>query len=201
MIQSPWSLREKVFLGLLLLFVLLFGSIYLFGDRSPLQKEHPAGFSPYQPVKKTPQDPPKPSTDVMVDVKGAVKKPGVYRLPAQARVYQAIQAAGGFLQQADRKQVNLAQKCKDEMVIYIPVEGETVEDFNSTESSDSKKVNLNTATVDELVQLSHIGPKKAEAIIEYRDEHGPFQSVDQLANVPGIGEKTIDRFRDQVTVE
>lgn len=201
MVPSPWSLREKILLGLLILFVILFGSVYVFGDRDSVQKENQGSFSPYHPEKKAPQSKPKQPSYLMVDVKGAVKKPGIYRLPAQSRVYQAIQSAGGFLQQADRKQVNLAQKCKDEMVIYIPVQGETVENIIPTVTSEEKKINLNTATVEELEQLSHIGPKKAEAIVEYRDTHGPFRSIDQLANVPGIGEKTIDRFRDQVTVE
>jgi competence protein ComEA len=90
------------------------------------------------------------------------------------------------------------------MVLYIPKQGEQVTPFMETAKADSAddggKINVNTATVEELDKLNGIGPSKAEAIVRYREEHGPFQSVEDIAQVPGIGAKTVEKFREQITV-
>lgn len=136
---------------------------------------------------------------IMVDVKGAVKKPGVYQMDTGKRVNDAIMIAGGFLDNADPDQVNLAQTIQDEMVIHVPVVGEqgtTVTTF----SQDEGKVNINKADSTELETIPGIGPSKSKAIIAYRDENGRFDVIDDLTNVPGIGEKTLEQIKEYISV-
>lgn len=152
---------------------------------------------------------------VIVDIKGAVKYPGVYELTTEHRIIDAIKQAGGYTKEADSTVINHAQKLQDEMVIYIPKKGEDVSDqiasiqsqttttSNSTTSSFSNNglVNINTANETELTTLSGIGPSKAQAIISYREENGPFKSIDEIKNVSGIGEKTYEKLKDSITVK
>lgn len=143
------------------------------------------------------------SKTIVVDIKGAVVRPGVYEIKDTARVNDVVAMAGGFTKEADQTKVNLAAKVHDEMMIYVPTRGET--NVSSTNpplipSSDSKKVHINTASEEEILQLSGIGPSKAAAIIAYREEHGPFEKVEDLLNVTGIGEKTLEKIREQIVV-
>ena len=136
----------------------------------------------------------------IVDVKGQVKFPGVYEGEEHLRVHDVIQLAGGFLEMANETAINLAQKISDEMVIYVPHLDEEINNASTatawSPSQDEKKVSLNQATVGELETLPGIGPSKAAAIINYREEVGAFQSIDELTNVSGIGEKTLEKLRD-----
>ena len=150
------------------------------------------------------------SETIMVDVKGAVQSEGVYELPSTARVNDAIEAAGGFSDQADKKSVNLAQKLSDEAVVYVASQGENVSVVQSATSSpatgdagneNTEKINLNTATVADLTTISGIGEKRANDILAYRDSQGGFTSVDDLNNVSGIGDKTLENIRPYVTVD
>ena len=146
---------------------------------------------------------------ITVDVKGAVKQPGVYELRSDSRVHDAIHKAGGMTADANSQSVNLAQKLSDEAVIYVAKEGEDVPALGSSESSATSsasaektgKVHLNRATEAELQTVSGIGQKRAQDIIAYRDANGPFRSVDDLKNVSGIGEKTLEKLRDAFTVD
>lgn len=146
--------------------------------------------------------------DIVVDVKGAVNRPGVYRLPSGSRVQDAVVKAGGEGKKADLNRVNLAQPLADGMVVYIPRRGEKMPALFETGAGNSGqaengqgKININTASAAELETLNGIGPSKAEAILRYREEHGPFADISDLLQVPGIGEKTLENFADQVTVE
>ena len=150
------------------------------------------------------------SETILVDVKGAVQSEGVYELPSTARVNDAIKAAGGFSDQADKKSVNLAQKLSDEAVVYVASQGENVSVVQSATSSpatgdagneNTEKINLNTATVADLTTISGIGEKRANDILAYRDSQGGFTSVDDLNNVSGIGDKTLENIRPYVTVD
>lgn len=145
------------------------------------------------------------NVNLMVDIKGAVQKPGVYELSAGARVVDVIDIAGGFSSQALDTEINLAQKLEDEMVIYVPKQGEVTEETawiqsSNKEQSDPNLVKINDATEEELTTLNGIGPSKAQAIISYREEHGPFQTVEDVLSVNGIGEKTLDQFKDNLIV-
>ncbi|WP_394547782.1 helix-hairpin-helix domain-containing protein [Priestia aryabhattai] len=145
---------------------------------------------------------------VMVDIKGAVQKPGVYQLPKDTRVKDALAQAGGATKEADLRQLNLASKLQDEMAVYIPAAGEEIPPSSpvssissSGTSNDQPLVNINTANTDELQTLNGIGPSKASAIVSYREENGLFQKVEDLGQVSGIGDKSLEKIKAQITVQ
>lgn len=139
---------------------------------------------------------------VIVDVKGAIKKPGIYDVSPDARVHDVIELAGGFTKQADQTMVNLAQKVQDEMVITIPQTGDDADGLSETTGTvgQESKLKINQATQTEIETLPGIGPSKAQAIIDYREENGPFQTIDDLLQVSGIGEKTLENFQDAIQI-
>src|SRR5699024_6686718 len=118
----------------------------------------------------------------------------VYFVSQEDRVIDVIDQAGGFTNKADEDLINLAEKVTDEMVIYIPMIGEETIDVAQTgkvgANNSDGKVKINDATLDEMTRLNGIGPKKAQAIIDYREENGPFEQIEDILNVSGIGEKT-----------
>ena len=143
---------------------------------------------------------------ITVDVKGAVKSPGIYDLPVGSRVHDAVQKAGGLTDEADSKSLNLAQKISDEALVYVPTKGEEAASQQATSgttpsSSKEKKVNLNKASLEELKQVKGLGGKRAQDIIDHREANGKFKSVDELKKVSGIGAKTIEKLKDYVTVD
>ena len=143
---------------------------------------------------------------ITVDVKGAVKAPGIYDLPVGSRVNDAVQKAGGLTEQADSKSINLAQKVSDEALVYVPTKGEEVanQQTNSgapSSTSKDKKVNINKAILEELKQVKGLGGKRAQDIIDHREANGKFKSVEELKKVSGIGAKTIEKLKDYVTVD
>ncbi|WP_125767753.1 helix-hairpin-helix domain-containing protein [Companilactobacillus furfuricola] len=143
------------------------------------------------------------SKEVVVDIQGAVNKPGVYHMKDKSIVFDVIQTAGGMKDDADVKQINRAQKLTDAMQIYVPRVGE-IKTVSSNKSADkganNSVVNLNSAVVEDFKDVKGIGPKKAEKIIAYREKNGPFQKIDDLSKVGGFGPKTIDSLRDSLTV-
>ena len=141
---------------------------------------------------------------ITVDVKGAVKSPGIYDLPVGSRINDAVQKAGGLTDNADSKSINLAQKISDEALVYVPTKEEaTSQESYSTASNskENKKVNLNKASLEELKQVKGLGAKRAQDIIDHRESNGKFKSVDELKKVSGIGAKTIEKLKDYVTVD
>ncbi|MFJ7828868.1 helix-hairpin-helix domain-containing protein [Peribacillus sp. NPDC097284] len=146
-----------------------------------------------------------------VDVKGAVRAPGVFTAQAGDRVIDLITEAGSFTDKADMDKVNLAQLVEDQMVIYVPKIGEedvegpanvaTAPTGSMASSSTGGQVNLNAATQADLETLSGIGPSKATAILEYRETIGKFKQVEDLKNVSGIGDKTFEKLKDSITVQ
>lgn len=143
---------------------------------------------------------------ITVDVKGAVKSPGIYDLPVGSRVNDAVQKAGGLTEQADSKSLNLAQKVSDEALVYVPTKGEESASQQAgsgapSSTSKDKKVNLNKASLEELKQVKGLGGKRAQDIIDHREANGKFKSVDELKKVSGIGGKTIEKLKDYVTVD
>ncbi|WP_042223400.1 helix-hairpin-helix domain-containing protein [Oceanobacillus manasiensis] len=136
---------------------------------------------------------------IFIDIKGEVNQPGVIEAAPGDRVHDMVQKAGGFTVDADQTQVNLAQKVHDEMSILVPEIGEQAEGQQSN-GSNTEKVKLNYASKEEIETLSGIGPSKAEAIIAYREENGYFQSYEDLLNVSGIGEKTIEQLQEYIQI-
>ncbi|MEE6727624.1 helix-hairpin-helix domain-containing protein [Pediococcus acidilactici] len=156
---------------------------------------------------------------LMVDVKGAVKNPGVYEVKPGMRVVDGIELAGGLTKSADRKNINMALQLSDQQVVYIPIKGE-IKDFDpkqlmgsannsgsaslasgsTSSSSTSDLVNINTADKAALLTLNGIGDKKADQIISYREERGGFKTIDGLKQVQGIGDKIFAGLKDSITV-
>ena len=140
---------------------------------------------------------------VLVDVKGAVHHPGVYQLEGSSRVIDAITIAGGLREEAVTTHVNFAKELVDEMLIYIPVEGEEIAEIpqEGEAGGDNQKININTASASELETLSGIGPQKAQGIIYFFFVEGKFQTIEELTNVSGIGEKTFEKLKDAIVVD
>ena len=156
-------------------------------------------------VKKEEKAEPLEQDLITVDVKGAVKSPGIYDLPVGSRVNDDVQKAGGLTDQADSKSLNLAQKVSDEALVYVPTKGEEASQQSgsgaTSSTSKEKKVNLNKASLEELKQVKGLGGKRAQDIIDHRETNGKFKSVDELKKVSGIGAKTIEKLKDYVTVD
>ena len=144
-------------------------------------------------------------TVIFVDIKGAVKNPGVYQMKVGDRVKDALEAAGGLTEEADSQKVNLAKRLEDQMVIVVPKVGEESEEIPTgetrKEATKEGKVNINTATVEELKTLKGVGEKKAEAIIEYRKKNGSFQTKEDLMKVRGIGKKLFESFQERIVTQ
>lgn len=144
-------------------------------------------------------------TVIFVDIKGAVKNPGVYQMKVGDRVKDALDAAGGLTDEADSQKVNLAKRLEDQMAIVVPKVGEEAEEIpagaTSKEEAKEGKVNINTATVEELKTLKGVGEKKAEAIIEYRKKNGSFQTKEDLMKVRGIGKKLFESFEERIVTQ
>lgn len=159
---------------------------------------------------------------IFIDIKGEIKYPGVYEMQLGDRVIDAVQMAGGFTDEATTDNVNLSKRLKDETVIIIPsylknydniiikndyeidrnddiVQSEKNENDEKIESS-SSLININTASVVELMSLDGIGESKAKAIIEYRDINGDFENILDIKNVSGIGESIYEKIKDYITV-
>jgi competence protein ComEA len=143
--------------------------------------------------------------DVYVQVNGEVKNPGVYQVRSDFRVFQVIDTAGGFTELADKEAVNMARPVQDEMVIYVPAQGEQLSEridslVGSEEAEDKGKVNLNTASKERLMTLPGIGESKASAIITYREEQGGFTDLSQLKEINGIKDSTYEKLVDLITI-
>lgn len=137
------------------------------------------------------------TTAIVVDIVGAVHSPGLYHLIDGSRVDDLVRLAGGVTAEADLEHLNLARRVADGEQIVIPRRGDPVV---STEAPASFPVHVNSATVDDLDRLPGVGPATAAAIVAYRTQHGPFTSLDQLAQVRGIGAAKLDAIRPMVAL-
>lgn len=189
--------KQYALMGLIASMLLIGGGIFLL---NPTKEEAPA-WETIEEVVANSSSSATPTT-IMVDIKGEVKKPGVYEIAAEARVKEVVMLAGGFTEQAEENQLNLAEKLTDQQMIYVPNKEEAViiDPVNITPTSSQKQININTADTNELQTLTGIGAAKAQAIIDYREENGLFKSVDDLINVSGFGEKTVEKLREDITI-
>jgi len=143
------------------------------------------------------------SSRVTVHVAGAVRSPGVYRLSSRSRVVDAVRRAGGARRRADLSALNLAAKLEDGRQVVVPLRprpGDPVPASGGGASVPAGPIDINTATAEQLDELDGIGPGMAGSILEYRKEHGGFGSVEELGQVPGIGEKRLAALREKVRV-
>lgn len=142
---------------------------------------------------------------IPVYICGAVKNPGVYYMSKGALKADALESAGGFVEAAASDYVNLAETVNSGEKIYFPYEDEVSAGYNvevvfTDESLEQGKININTATKEELMTLPGVGDKKAEDIIHYREEHGPFQYIEDITNIPGIKEGVYNNIKEHIVV-
>ena len=138
----------------------------------------------------------------VVHVAGAVRRPGVYRMPAGARVEAAVRRAGGPTRKADLGAVNLAAEVQDGRQILVPrrAPGGGVAAGVAPEPAEGQPLNLNTATLEQLDTLSGVGPATAQKILDAREERGGFGSIEELGEIPGIGDARLAALREEATV-
>ncbi len=144
-----------------------------------------------------------PATEITVYVSGAVNKPGVVKLPEKARVVDAVNLCGGVLASADAGKINMAQALKDGMQIVVPerlAANTSGNEVQSKAGSSSKLINVNTADAKELDGLPGVGPAMAQRIIEYRTTSGPFQAIEDLKKVHGMGAAKFEKLKDKVSL-
>lgn len=181
MLQRGWTFLAGLLTGLLSAGLLL---LFLAEPRGhPVELREPA--------------PPGP---VHVHVAGAVATPGVYELPAHTIVEQALEAAGGPLEEAALEALNLAAPVEDGKQIFLPLRKAEPVDPQPQPGLDKDRININAATAPELEQLPGIGPALAQNIVDYREAHGPFLELEDLLAVSGIGEAKLQQIRDLITL-
>jgi competence protein ComEA len=205
--MGDWFERNRGFVVVMLMNLALLGGLFFW-----LERPDPS------PIEIAPPDPtpsPAPTTTstpspVRVYVSGAVVRPDVYRLTTGSIVKDAIEAAGGVTEDADLIHINLAQELRDQQQVYVPRIGEEeapppVTGGESAPPSrfaePAGKININTATAEELDTLPGIGPALAQRIIEYREDNGAFKSIEAIVGVSGIGEATLEKISDLITVD
>lgn len=144
----------------------------------------------------------KESIKIVVDIKGEIKNPNIYWLEEGCIIEDLINIAGGITEEGDLSKINRAQKLNDHEVVIIPNINDKESEIESiiSSSNNENKVNINTASINELDTLSGIGPSKAEAIIKYREENGTFKSIEEIKNVTGIGEALFEKFKENITI-
>lgn len=187
----PWLRRSGW--AYLLLAVALAALAWRIAGRTPAPTQPDAA----RPAVVTPREP----TQLLVHVAGAVRKPGVYRIAGDGRVIQAIRLAGGPAPTADLGLVNLAAPLQDGQQVLVPRRATTAAGapVATAGTATAGPVSLSSATAEQLDTLDGIGPTLAARIVAWRGQHGGFASVDQLLDVPGIGETRLEALRGKVT--
>jgi len=182
--------REKIGLILFLSILVFINAFYYYKDKKSNE---------ITIIKSNTAIEEKKDSEIKVYICGEVKKPGVYTLKDGDRLYKLLQMCGGFTENASKEKLNLAMKLKDEDYIYVPSKldmqvNQPLDNFQQT------KVNINTASLEELKSLPRIGDALAQRIIEYRQKNGPFKRIEDIKNVSGIGDKMFENIKDKITV-
>jgi len=199
---------KKAYIIIAAIVFVLCGSYHFIANK---QSQTPKTSIELTPVQTKPTEelmaeaaPVLPSAEVKVHVAGAVQNPGVYGLSPESRVEDAVAVAGGFAEGADESALNLAAFVLDGQKITVPMEGETAaadtSDLQNAVTADGR-ININTATKEELMRLPGIGEVRANSIVQYREAHGGFRTVEELGKVSGIGAKTFEAIKDGVCVK
>lgn len=137
-------------------------------------------------------------SNIFVYITGQVHRPGVYQVSEGTRLYQVVELAGGMTKKAQKNAVNLAEEVTDGQSVHIPSKRNNIEQYTS--ETNNGLININQATVEQLMTLPGIGESKAMAIQEYRKENGKFESVEDIKNVSGIGDSTFNNLKDLITI-
>ncbi len=202
--MADWLERYRGYIVIVLLNLVVLGGMFFLWRRP--EPEPISILTPEPTATPLPTPTPRP---LRVYVSGAVVRPDVYELTHDSIVRDAIDAAGGPTGEADLNRINLARRVHDEEQIYVPQKGEeslpvSLPSGPSSPSPSGQgggKVNINTATAEELDTLPGVGPAIAQRIIDYRTAHGPFQSIEDIKNVRGIGDATFEELKDKITVQ
>lgn len=229
--------RKQILIGIIIIFFLAIGgaSLYIYLPKKKPVKDKEIVITKKKENKSNNKiinlkNKEEVDSKIMVDVKGYVANPGIYTLNEGSRVIDAINAAGGAVNNADTSVLNLSKKLTDEMVIivysYQEVEKfkEVKEEEKIVQSACEKGVNdihndaciineikedktesnslisINTATIEELMSLDGVGESKAKAIVEYREKNGPFEQIEDLLNVSGIGDSLLAKIKENITL-
>ena len=197
--QGPTA-KSRVYLILTLVAGLIAGgAVVYFTMRAAAPSTSIVVSTPLPTPTPFPSSTPAP---IRVHVSGAVRQPDVYELPPGSIVKDAVEAAGGPASDADLDGVNLAVELRDQQQVYVPRQGEVAPMVPSVSGGGASAGpgNINTATAAELEALPGVGPKTAGAIVEYRKANGPFESIEDIMDVPGIGEGTFEKIKGGITV-
>ena len=175
-------------------------------DEESLEELSVSAESETEKEGAVPQEEQEPAETVYVYVCGAVNAPGVYELKKDARVFEAITLAGGMTAEAAPEAVSQARTVADGEQIYVPtvrevqMQGSGVEDIVTGNVDVSGKININTAGKEELMPLTGIGEAKAQSILDYREEHGQFGSIEDLMLIEGIKEGVFNKIKEDITI-
>lgn len=195
-------MRYRPYLAMLFLFVIVLAGTIFF-----LRRPEPSTLT----ITTATPRPTATIASILVDVRGAVNKPGVYSLAVGSRVQDALALAGDVLANADARNLNLARRLNDGEQIYVPLQGEVVAaptpvaKSGSTQSTTLKaptgKININTASLAELDALPGIGASIGQRIIDYRTQNGDFKKIEDLKKVRGIGDALFEQIKDLIVVQ
>jgi len=226
-ITFKYRYRKQILIGTIV-FILVVSIIafFIWKVTQEEQEEPQKNLLVTKKNKKQPEKETKKESLFQVDIKGAINNPGIYSLKEGKRVIDVIESAGGLTANADTSVINLSKKISDEMVIIIYTK-EEVESFKEVKEQESiiqekchqkeenaltndacitdtekstTKVSINKATLEELMTINGIGETKAKEIITYREQNGPFQAIEDLTKVPGIGENTLAKIKEDITL-
>ncbi len=201
--MNEWLERHRGYLIVVLLNFIGWAAVF-FALHRPTQ-----GLVEILPPPTTTPAPTSTPIVLTVYVSGAVANPDVYTLPAGSRVKQAVEAAGGFAEDAVEAGVNLAQTLVDGQQVYVPRQSEVADvpavvagSFANASSvgESNRPININLASVEELTALPGIGPSIAGRIVQYRDSHGPYRTIEEIKKVKGIGDAIFEKIKDRITV-
>lgn len=189
------NLKTKIFIGVLVLIAIIVIGLYLYKEsKNDYTYEETLAIA-LENEETTEEE----NEEITIHIIGEVKYPGIVILKSGQRIVDAIEAAGGETEEADLNKLNLAQLLNDGDKIYVPNKNDEIDEYKDT-TSQNTNVNLNTATLEELMTLPGIGKSTAQKIIDYRKQNGKFKTIEDLKNVSGIGESKFDNIKEKIIV-
>lgn len=202
--------KQKIIIAVVAIIALIFIGYCIINKAGKLEYVDLETEETYEEEENKIEETKKEEEYIIVHITGAVEKQGIVEIKKDARISDAIKKAGGITEEADLSKINLAYTVKDGQKIYVPnindkkdveyITEKAGEAVIEEEKGKTKKVNINTATQTELETISGIGPSTALKIINYRTENGKFKKIEDITNVPGIGEAKFKSIKDSITI-